>query len=569
MNRSGDLNLCTGGNNTLTTLLYFIGGTALFASSLFLLLKLYRRLQLSFAKHPTLQGHSKMLRMSSKWVPRYNIKGEQFFGCDGAPIEISKIRRGAFFKLAEELRVQNPHSSKLTKELENDISDLDFTKRYRVPYQFADFVNKHLAINTFVDKSKHTQVRDVDGNWSDDLGGSYGVNVFGYDFYKDCMEEAQRAAGNMGPVLGPYHPLIARNVSRLKKISGLDEVSFHMSGTEAVMQAVRLARYHTNKRRLVQFCGAYHGWWDGVQPGLGNNRKVQDVYTLSEDSDATLRVLRQRDDIACVLVNPLQALHPNRNAPSDSTLLLARKGFSFDKARYTNWLRRLREVCFDKGIILIFDEVFVGFRLAKGGAQEFFGVKADLVTYGKTLGGGYPVGVVCGRADLMRRYKQDQPTNICFARGTFNSHPYVMASMDAFLNRLDCNEMDLNYQNLETQWNSRAEYLNARLIEENLPIRVVNMLSIWTIIFPRAGRYHWLLQYYLKSEGITLGWVGTGKLLFSHNFSDEDFKRIAAKIIRATRRMQEDNWFWAPSKGLGTLVAKEFTKALWRPQSNQ
>jgi glutamate-1-semialdehyde 2,1-aminomutase len=95
------------------------------------------------------------------------------------------------------------------------------------------------------------------------------------------------------------------------------------------------------------------------------------------------------------------------------------------------------------------------------------------------------------------------------------------------------------------------------------------MLSIWTIIFPSVGRYHWLLQYYLKSEGITLGWVGTGKLLFSHNFSDEDFKRIAAKIIRATRRMQEDNWFWAPAKGLGTLVAKELTKALWRPQSNQ
>ena len=76
--------------------------------------------------------------------------------------------------------------------------------------------------------------------------------------------------------------------------------------------------------------------------------------------------------------------------------------------------------------MLIFDEVFVGFRLARGGAQEYFGVRADLVTYGKTLGGGLPVGVVCGRRDLMKRFRDDRPADICFARGTFNSHPYVM-----------------------------------------------------------------------------------------------------------------------------------------------
>ena len=88
-----------------------------------------------------------------------------------------------------------------------------------------------------------------------------------------------------------------------------------MSGTEAVMQAVALARYHTRRSHLVRFCGAYHGWWDGVQPGAGNPREVRDVYTLAEDSEATLRVLETRRDIACVLVNPLQALHPNAPAP--------------------------------------------------------------------------------------------------------------------------------------------------------------------------------------------------------------------------------------------------------------
>ena len=89
---------------------------------------------------------------------------------------------------------------------------------------------------------------DLDGNVSYDLTGSYGVNIFGNDFYKQCIVSAETRAHALGPVLGPYHPVIVDNVNRLCAISGLDEVSFHMSGTEAVMQAVRLARYHTSDR---------------------------------------------------------------------------------------------------------------------------------------------------------------------------------------------------------------------------------------------------------------------------------------------------------------------------------
>ena len=118
-----------------------------------------------------------------------------------------------------------------------------------------------------------------------------------------------------------YHPVTAYNVHRLREISGLDEISFHMSGTEAVMQAVRLARYHTRRNYLVRFCGAYHGWWGDVQPGVGNPIAARDTLTLKDMNTASLRVLRSRRDIACVLVNPLQALHPNVGAPTDSTLL--------------------------------------------------------------------------------------------------------------------------------------------------------------------------------------------------------------------------------------------------------
>jgi len=100
----------------------------------------------------------------------------------------------------------------------------------------------------------------------------------------------------------------------------------------------------------------------------------------------------------------LQALHPNQAAPGDSTLVDGSRKAHFDYDAYRAWLAQLREVCTEKGIVLIFDEVFLGFRLAKGGAQEFFNIQADMVTYGKTLGGGLPVGVICGKAELMRRH---------------------------------------------------------------------------------------------------------------------------------------------------------------------
>ena len=298
-----------------------------------------------------------------------------------------------------------------------------------------------------------------------DVANSYGVNLFGYDFYKSCIARGAERVSDLGPVLGAYHPIAAYNIERIRQISGLDEVSFHMSGTEAVMQAVRLARYHTRRSHIVRFCGAYHGWWDDVQPGIGNPSAVRETYTLADMSEHTLHVLRTRRDIACVLVNPLQALHPNSAAPADGSLVDSGRRAHFDREAYTHWLRRLRAVCTERGIALIFDEVFVGFRLALGGAQEYFGVRADLVTYGKTLGGGLPVGVLCGRHAWMKRFRDERPADVCLARGTFNAHPYVMGAMNEFLRRLETPEMLRLYEGIDELWNRRAECMNHRLAE--------------------------------------------------------------------------------------------------------
>jgi glutamate-1-semialdehyde 2,1-aminomutase len=503
-----------------------------------------RRIELSRAKHRSLAGHSKWAKRIAALVPGYAYEEQRFFASDGAPDDVAAQRREALARLAAQYAQRYPKSVAMTDAAREVISDLQFTGRYRVPFQYAPLVREHLRVGAFLRASRGVTVEDLDGNRFFDLTGSYGVNLLGVDAYKACIDEAVQRARELGPVLGSLHPCVLDNARALAEISGLDEVSFHMSGTEAVMQAVRLARYHTRRKYLVRFCGAYHGWWEDVQPGPGNPLPPRETYTLRDMDERSLHVLSTRRDIACVLVNPLQALHPNANAPGDSQLIDGSRRAHFDRAAYTRWLQRLREVCSARGIVLIFDEVFVGFRLAPGGAQEYFGVRADMVTYGKTLGGGLPIGVVCGRRALMKRYREERPADICFARGTFNAHPYVMASMAAFLERLRSPEVTALYEGLDERCNARAAQLNARLTGAGVPVRVANLSTIWTVLYTEPGRYHWMLQFYLRLHGLALSWVGTGRLIFSLNYGDAEFDAVAERFVAACVEMKSDGWWW-------------------------
>jgi glutamate-1-semialdehyde 2,1-aminomutase len=532
-----------------------------------LLPKLRLRLQLSRAKHRSIAGHSRMARRFARLIPYYEYGEEKVFRVDDPPQRIADSRRVGFMRLSTALAARSPENAALTASVIDGISDLQFTSRYRVPYQFSGFVRRHFKGGAFVVSSSGVTLTDLDGNRLYDVTGSYGVNVFGYDFYKDCIARGTERVKELGPVLGSYHPVVAYNVRRLLEISGMDEVSFHMSGTEAVMQAVRLARYHTRRNKLVRFCGAYHGWWGDVQPGVGNPVTERGTYTLRDMDDAALRVLRSRRDIACVLVNPLQALHPNSSAPGDSALLDSGRTAHFDRTVYTGWLEKLRAVCDERGIVLIFDEVFVGFRLAPGGAQQYFGVRADMVTYGKTVAGGLPVGVLCGRRAYMRRFREDRPADICFARGTFNSHPYVMGAMCEFLERLESAGMQALYQGLDDAWNTRAEGLNRRLEAERLPVRVANLSTIWTIRYEQPSPYNWMFQYYLREAGIALSWVGTGRLIFSLNYTDAEFDEVAGRLVSAARAMHADGWWWAPPAATNESIKRRVLKEMLQARS--
>ena len=528
----------------------------------YLLRRLQIRLRLSRAKHRSLAGHARLSRLLARQLPYYGYSPDEAFACDGADAPLRDQRRRAFENLSNELRNAEAKTIDATNALAPAVSDMQFTNMNRVPFQFRELVNQHFLLGAFADQSSGTRLRDLDGNWCYDVGGSYGVNLLGYDFYKQCVERGVEKVRELGPVLGPYHPIIADNVEKIRALSGQQEVSFHMSGTEAVMQAVRLARFHTRRKQLVVACGAYHGWWDGVQSGIGHRRSVSDIYMLKDQSEDTLHVLQTRDDIACILVNPLQALHPNSGAASDTMLIDSSRHAGFDKVAYTDWLQRLRRVCSARGIVLIFDEVFVGFRLGPRGAQGFFDVDADMVTYGKTIGGGLPVGVLAGRADLMRRFRPERPADVCFARGTFNSQPYVMAAMNEFLQYASSREFAQRATGWEQSWNARIAKLNARLRDASLPVRLRNLVSICIVEYTTVSRFNWMLQFYLRAEGLALSWVGTGRFIFSHNFDDADFDAVANRILRATERMNADGWWSTPANVTNKAIRKRVFREL-------
>lgn len=547
---------CYGLNMPQSYLVYFF----LVCLVLYLVKRVVIRLRLSRAKHPSLRGHSKWSRRIAGEIPFFAYPESVYYCTDGAPENIAEVRRSALAKLKKRIQQTSPKTLAYSESLENSISDVRFTSQYRIPFPYRNQLTKEFKLGSIVDETEGARIKDLDGHWRYDLSGSYGVNVFGYDFYKECMAEGTKMVGGLGPVLGAYHPVIAENVEMIKKVSGLDEVSFHMSGTEAVMQAVRLARYHTGKTHLVRLCGAYHGWWDGVQPGIGNNRKTQDVYTLTDLSDKTLGILESRDDIACVLINPLQAFHPNSDSASDVSLIASDRATNFDKQAYSKWLGKIRAVCTKRNIVLIFDEVFTGFRLSYRGAQGFFDIQADLVTYGKTLGGGYPVGVVAGTHQLMKRYKDNKPVDVSFARGTFNSHPYVMGAMNAFLIRVNSPDIQAVYQSSEEVWNDRVNLLNERIQAKKLPLKIVNMHSILSVIYTRPSRYNWMFQFYLRDAGLELSWTGTGRFIMSLSITDNEFFSIIDCVVNAAQKMENDGWWWQSP----TLTNKGIKQAFLR-----
>src|SRR5262245_50606875 len=255
-------------------------------------------------------------------------------------------------------------------------------------------------------------------------------------------------------------------------------------------------------------------------------------------------IRRRRREIAGVLVNPIQSFHPNAPPPNDAVLLTSGARKTADaSAAYRQWLARLRAVCDAAGVPVIFDEVYTGFRLAAGGAQEYFSVRADMVVYGKTVAGGMPIGVVCGTSALMRRFDPERPMRMAYVVGTFSAHPVVMGAMNEFLRWVVEPDAATRYDDMNERCACWARETNMQLAAAGLPVQVANLASVWTVRFTEPARYNWLLQYYLRAEGLTLTWVGTGRCLSNMDFTEDDYVELRDTLVRAARRMHADGWW--------------------------
>ena len=143
-----------------------------------------------------------------------------------------------------------------------------------------------------------------------------------------------------------------------------------------------------------------------------------------------------------------------------------------------------------------------------------------------------------------------------------------MGAMNAFLRAIDTPDIRALYDDLDLKWNARAAALNGRLAAEGLPPRVANLSSIWTVIYELPSRYNWMFQFYLRAEGLALSWIGTGRLIFSLNYSDADFQAVADRFVAAARKMYADGWWWAPdgqtNKAIRRTILRETLRKRFR-----
>jgi glutamate-1-semialdehyde 2,1-aminomutase len=416
----------------------------------------------------------------------------------------------------------------------------------------------------FVNRAEKAHIFDVDGNDYVDYVGTWGPAILGHAHPK-IIAAIQKTAVN-GTSFGIPNPLEVTMAKLIcEAVPSVKKVRLCNSGTEATMSAIRLARGFTQRDKIIKFDGCYHGHADSLLVKAGSGALTfgypdsagvpaaftQHTIVVPYNDEAAVRAAfaANAGQIAGIIVEPV---------PGNAGLYLPKSGY----------LEFLSTITAEHGALLIFDEVMTGFRLARGGAQEYFGVKADLVTYGKTLGGGLPVGALCGRKDLMKRFRDDRPSDICFARGTFNSHPHVMGAMHEFLDRIDRPEMRDLYAGLDAAWNARAEGVNARFAAEGLPVRVANLQSIWTVCYTQPSRYNWMFQYYLRAEGLALSWVGTGRLIFSLNYTDADFAEVEKRFVAAAGKMKADGWWWngacLTNKNIRRQILKEMLARKFR-----
>jgi len=267
----------------------------------------------------------------------------------------------------------------------------------------------------FIDRAEGSRIYDMDGNEYIDYVSSWGPLILGHN--NAAIRKAVTEAAQNGMSFGAPTEAEVKLAEKIRAFApGVEMVRMVNSGTEAVMSALRLSRAYTRRRKAIKFEGCYHGHADSMLvEASGTENAAEDTLIASYNNLAEVEELLKKNDVACVIVEPVAA---------NMGVVLPKEGF----------LSGLKELCGVYGALLVFDEVITGFRLGRGGAQEYYGVQADLVTYGKIIGGGMPVGAYGGRKDIMELVAPSGPV---YQAGTLSGNPVAMAAGLAQLEALE------------------------------------------------------------------------------------------------------------------------------------
>ncbi|WP_413290698.1 aminotransferase class III-fold pyridoxal phosphate-dependent enzyme [Bdellovibrio sp. HCB337] len=408
---------------------------------------------------------------------------------------------------------------------------------------------KEMIYPIHFEQAKGSQFTDIDGNKYVDFTMGFGVNLFGHspDFIETVLLEQIRK----GMAVGPQSSLAGEVSALISELTGQERVAFVNSGTEAVMTAIRLARAATKRRKIVIFDGSYHGHFDGVLArgtrdlksipvAAGITEKfVDDIVVLEYGHSESLKVIQELgEELAAVLVEPVQSRFPE-NQPRD-------------------FLHALRKITADKGIAFIWDEVITGFRIHNGGAQAHFGVKADLASYGKVLGGGLPIGAVAGASKYMdfidggywKFGDESYPGNdMTFFAGTFCKHPLAMAASLAVLKKLKTEGSKL-IPELNERTAKLCADMNKFFEGVGLEIRLNNFGSLFRF---KANLNLDLMFAMLNEQGFYI-WEGRN-LFMSTAHTDEDITRFKKTIEDITKELIKTGFF--PSQNQSFISHQE------------
>jgi amino acid adenylation domain-containing protein len=441
--------------------------------------------------------------------------------------------------LIKEYVGKTPNSKKLTQEHRAHYSD---------PRTVSGFLRiwKEITYQIITKKSEGSKLIDVDDNEYIDVIMGFGQYLFGHNpkFVRDAIEEQLK----LGFEIGPQSPIAGEVAKMICDLTGLERAAFCVTGSEAVLGAIRAARTVTGKDKIVFFAGDYHGIIDEVlikttvngdqvrtmpiAPGIPREN-VQNTIALEYGSEESIRIIEKLlPEIGGIMVEPVQARRPD----------LQPKEF----------LQKLRKITTDANIPLIFDEVITGFRSAQGGAQEWFGIKADLGTFGKVIGGGFPIGVIAGSKLYMDafdggywQYGDDSipEAGVTFFAGTFARHPLSLTACYAVLKYLKSKNGDLQ-KDLNSKTKYLTDELNDFMLQRNVPIKIMNFSSVIYYSYPKDLNYFSLLFFVLRHKGIHI--LEGFPMFLSEAHSDEDINKVIKAFRETIIELQDGGFFPEP-----------------------